>query len=166
MGTIVSAGELPGIRAGLAAAGQRVVLTNGYFDLMHVGHSRYLQRARALGDALVVGVNQDATARRRKDPRRPILPAADRAELLAALACVDYVVVFEEDTAVRLVELLRPDVYAKGGDYGPGGAELPEAAAVAACEGRVVILPFEAGHSTTGIIETILQRYAVPTGEQ
>ena len=160
---MVSAGELPAIGRALAAAGRRVVLTNGYFDLMHVGHTRYLQRARALGDALVVGVNHDATARRRKDPRRPILPAAERAELLAALACVDYVVVFDADTAVHLVELLRPDVYAKGGDYGPGGAELPEAPAVAACGGRVAILPFEAGHSTTGIIETILQRYTAST---
>lgn len=166
MGRLVNAGELPRIRAALAAAGKRVVLTNGYFDLMHVGHTRYLQRARELGDALVVGVNQDTIARRRKDPRRPIQPAAERAELLAALACVDYVVVFEEDTAASLVNLLRPDVYAKGGDYGPGGAELPEAAAVSACGGRVVILPFETGHSTTGIIETILRRYAAPTNEQ
>jgi len=156
---VLPAGELPHLRARATAARQTVVLTNGYFDLLHVGHTRYLQAARALGDLLVVGVNADATARRRKDPRRPILPLDERAELLAALACVDYVVPFAKDSAVDLVRLLRPDVYVKGGDYAPGGAELPEAPAVAAAGGRVVILPYEPGHSTTGIVETVLQRY-------
>jgi rfaE bifunctional protein nucleotidyltransferase chain/domain len=162
MGVVVPAAELPRIRAEQTAEGRRVVLTNGYFDLIHVGHARYLQAARALGDVLVVGVNADATARRRKDPRRPIVPLAERAELLAALACVDYVVPFDEDTAEGLVRLLKPDVYAKGGDYAPGGAALPEAPAVAAVGGRVVILPYEAGHSTTDIVETVLQRYGAP----
>src|SRR2546425_11250520 len=95
-------------------AGKTIVFTNGVFDLLHVGHLRYLQQARDLGDLLVVGVNADATARRAKDPRRPIVPEEERAEVLAGLSCVDYVVVFTEDTAEVLVERLRPDVYTKG----------------------------------------------------
>jgi len=135
-----------------------VVLTNGYFDLLHVGHVRYLRAARALGDLLIVALNADSTARRAKDPRRPIVGEANRAEVLAALACVDCVVVFEEDTAERVVSLLRPDIYAKGGDYDEG--TLPEAPVVQQYGGKVRLLPFEAGHSTTEIVETILERYA------
>ena len=164
MGSVVSLDTLVALRKQLAAEGKRVVLTNGYFDLLHVGHTRYLQRARALGDVLVVGVNTDATARRAKDARRPVLSQGERAELIAALACVDYVVVFDEDTAERLVALLQPHVYAKGGDYASGsGSPPPEAEAVLAYGGQVTILPFEAGHSTSGIIETIVKRYGAPS---
>ena len=157
MGQVVTLPEAGRIRADARAAGRRVVLTNGYFDLLHVGHTRYLQQARALGDVLFVGVNADATARRAKDLRRPILPENERAEMLAALGCVDYVVLFSEDTAQRLVEVLKPDVYVKGGDY--DRASLPEAAAVDEYGGLIEILPFQQGHSTTDIVETVLQRY-------
>ena len=97
--------------------GERVVFTNGCFDLLHVGHVRSLEQARSLGDRLVVGINSDASVRRIKGPARPIVPARQRAEVLAALACVDWVVVFGESTPLRLIRALRPDVLAKGGDW-------------------------------------------------
>jgi D-beta-D-heptose 7-phosphate kinase/D-beta-D-heptose 1-phosphate adenosyltransferase len=98
-------------------AGARIVLTNGVFDLLHVGHVRYLQQASTLGDVLVVGLNSDTSTQRLKGPQRPLIPEDERAEVLAALACVDVVTLFEEDTAETLVAVLRPDVYVKGGDY-------------------------------------------------
>jgi D-beta-D-heptose 7-phosphate kinase/D-beta-D-heptose 1-phosphate adenosyltransferase len=105
------------------AAGARIVLTNGVFDLPHVGHVRYLRQARELGDALVVGVNSDAATRQLKGPGRPLVPAVERAEMLAALRCVDAVTIFDGVTARALVEAVRPEVYAKGGDYaGPDAA--------------------------------------------
>lgn len=167
MGEILTLEALQEKRKGLSAAGRQVVFTNGYFDLLHLGHTRYLQQAKALGDILIVAVNVDATARQSKDSQRPIIPQDERAEVVAALACVDYVVLFEGETAVSLVSLLRPDIYVKGGDYGAeGDAPLPEAAAVEAYGGQVVILPYQAGHSTTDIIETIVRRYAPSTNVQ
>jgi D-beta-D-heptose 7-phosphate kinase/D-beta-D-heptose 1-phosphate adenosyltransferase len=136
-------------------AGQRqVVLTNGFFDLLHVGHARYLQAARAMGDVLVVGVNGDASARAIK-PGRPVVPESERAELLAALGCVDVVVVFNEPTAGNLVSALQPDVYVKGGDWGPGKRVPPEAAIVEQFGGRVAYLPYVPEHSTTALIAQI-----------
>ena len=117
MGKMLDEAELAQIVAQRQATGERAVFTNGVFDLLHVGHARYLKRSRALGDFLIVGVNSDASTRRLKGPERPINPAAERAKLLAALACVDYITIFGDPTASRLVELLRPAVYAKGGDY-------------------------------------------------
>lgn len=132
-----------------------VVFTNGHFDLLHVGHLRYLQAARALGDALVIGLNSDASCAARK-PGRPLVPQADRAELLAALGCVDVVVIFDDLTAARLVEALRPGVYVKGGDWGrPGGPRPPEAEIVEGYGGRVAYLPYVPDRSTTLIIERI-----------
>src|SRR5579884_4167495 len=107
------------------AEGKRVVFTNGVFDLLHVGHVRYLQEARALGDALVVGLNSDASARAIKGQERPLVAQQERAELLEALSCVDAVVIFDEPTADALLQALEPDVYVKGGDYGAQGP--PEA---------------------------------------
>ena len=159
MGRVVSPEEAQRIREELRAAGKTVVLTNGHFDLLHVGHVRCLQQAKELGDVLFVGVNSDASTRLLKGGKRPIIPEDERARLVAALECVDYVVIFEERTAKRLVELLKPDIYAKGGDYGPAGKELPEAEAVAAYGGEVRILPYLPGRSTTDIIRTILERY-------
>ncbi len=159
MGRVVSPEEAQRIREELRAAGKTVVLTNGHFDLLHVGHVRCLQQAKELGDVLFVGVNSDASTRLLKGDKRPIVPEDERARLVAALECVDYVVIFEERTARRLVELLKPDIYAKGGDYGPAGKELPEAEAVAAYGGEVRILPYLPGRSTTDIIRTILERY-------
>jgi len=145
-------------RQGLREAGQTVVFTNGHFDLLHVGHVRYLQAARALGDALIVGLNSDASTRARK-PGRPIVPQEERAELVAALACVDVVVIFDDLTANALVEALRPDIYAKGGDWSrPGGPRPPEAEVVARYGGRVVFLPYVAERSTTALIEKIVEQ--------
>lgn len=141
------------------AAGERVVFTNGHFDLLHVGHLEYLEAARSLGGLLLVGVNGDASTRRLKGPGRPLVPAAERARLLAALRPVDGVVIFEDDTAVALVERLRPEVYVKGGDYAapPGGAArpLPERAPVEAYGGRVVLIDYLQGHSTSALIARV-----------
>ncbi len=135
------------------ADGFKVVLTNGCFDLLHTGHVRYLQAARALGDRLVIGVNSDASVRGLKGPDRPILPEAERAEVLAALRCVDAVVVFDEATASDLLLELAPDIYAKGGDYTPDS--LPETPAATRIGARIAILPFVDGRSTTSLIAAI-----------
>ncbi len=143
------------------AAGRTVAMTNGHFDLLHVGHVRYLQAARQLADALLVGLNSDASTAARK-PGRPIVPQEDRAELLAALGCVDVVVIFDELTAEGLVEALRPDIYVKGGDWNrPGGPRPPEAQVVTRYGGRVVFLPYLPDHSTSAIIQRIR---ALPDG--
>jgi D-beta-D-heptose 7-phosphate kinase/D-beta-D-heptose 1-phosphate adenosyltransferase len=117
MGTVLARAALAEALATWRTAGARVVFTNGGFDLLHVGHIRYLQSARALGDLLVVAVNGDVSLRRLKGPQRPLVPATERAEMLAALACVDYVTIFDDLVATDLIVLLRPAVYAKGGDY-------------------------------------------------
>lgn len=174
------------------AAGERGVFTNGIFDLLHIGHVSYLRQARALGDFLVVGVNSDASTRRLKGPMRPLVPERERAELLAALACVDYVTIFDESTAETIVAALRPAVYVKGGDYAGAGrdsnvlvtsealrrilegdareyptlaglaARLPEAEAVAAYGGTLALIRYVPDHSTTELIERIVERYAEP----
>ena len=138
-------------------AGARVAFTNGAFDLMHVGHVRSLRRARALGDLLVVGLNSDASIRGNKSTGRPVLPQDERAELLAALACVDYVAIFDELTAERLVAAIRPDVYVKGADYAT--APLPEAEIVRGYGGRVELVPLQAGRSTSALIREIVRRF-------
>lgn len=133
----------------------KVALTNGHFDLLHVGHVRYLQAARALADALIVGLNSDASTAARK-LGRPVVPQAERAELLAALACVDAVVIFDALTAEGLVAALHPDIYVKGGDWNrPGGPRPPEASVVERYGGRVVFLPYVPDRSTTAIIARI-----------
>ena len=166
MGEVRTLPEVRAIRQRLREAGRTVVFTNGCFDLLHAGHVRYLAAARALGACLIVGLNDDASVRRLKGSGRPILPAADRAEILAGLAAVDYVVLFEEDTAERLVAELEPDVYVKGGDYGSAGSgagkPLPEAALVGRYGGRVEILDLHPGRSTTDVIQTILKRALSP----
>lgn len=136
----------------------RVVFTNGCFDILHRGHVAYLCAARALGDRLIVGVNTDASIRRLKGPGRPVNSENERAYVLAALACVDAVTLFDEDTPAELIDVLRPDVLVKGGDYTPDrvvGREIVEAGG-----GRVVIIPYIEGRSTTGIIERIRERDA------
>jgi rfaE bifunctional protein nucleotidyltransferase chain/domain len=139
---------------GLQAAGQKVVFTNGCFDLLHVGHVRYLEEARSLGDVLIVGVNTDASVTRlEKGPGRPLTPAADRARVLAACACVDRVVLFGEDTPLELITVLTPNILVKGGDYQINeivGREVLEARG-----GRVVALPFVPGYSTTSLLARI-----------
>lgn len=137
--------------------GKRLVLANGCFDLLHVGHVRYLEGARALGDALLVGINSDASVTRLKGPGRPIMTAADRAELVGSMAVVDGVVIFEEDTAEALVRALRPDVHAKGTDY--TAESVPERAAVREAGGRVAIAGDPKSHATRDLIRLIADRF-------
>jgi len=137
----------------LQAAGKTVVFTNGCFDILHAGHVRYLAGARQLGDCLIVGLNSDSSVRQLKGPNRPVNCQEDRAEVLAGLAAVDYVVVFDETTAENLVAVVQPDVYAKGGDYSI--EKLPEGKIVAAHGGRIVLVPEVPGRSSSNIIEKI-----------
>ena len=139
--------------ARLQGAGRRVVFTNGCFDILHAGHVRYLNAARAAGDVLVLGLNSDASVRRLKGESRPINGEEDRAEVLAGLAAVDYVVIFDEPTAEPLVELLKPDVYVKGGHYTV--ERLPEARIVASYGGETVLIPEVPGRSSTNMIKKI-----------
>lgn len=141
---------LAGHLAGLPGT---TVFTNGCFDLLHVGHLRYLLAARALGDRLVIGLNDDASVRRLKGPKRPLVDEDERAELLAGLECVDYVTLFPEATADALLASLKPTIYAKGGDYTPD--TLPEAPTVRAYGGKIEIITFVPGRSTTGLVEKI-----------
>ena len=151
IGKILSSGELLGLRQRLRAEGKTLVFTNGVFDLLHVGHVRYLAAARALGDALVVAVNSDRTVRELKGPGRPVVNEHERAEVLAALRQIDYVTIFDDISPRSLIATLLPDVLVKGGDYGLDdihGREEVEAAG-----GRVVSLPFVEGMSTSAMIE-------------
>ncbi|HZB94699.1 MAG TPA: adenylyltransferase/cytidyltransferase family protein [Herpetosiphonaceae bacterium] len=157
--------ELLRLRREWRESGQIVVCTNGIFDLLHFGHLDYLTAARSLGDVLVVGLNSDSSTRRYKGPLRPLVPEHERAALLLALAPVDYVTIFDELTAERLVEALQPDIYCKGGDYGSAGSlakPLPEAAIVERYGGRVELIPYLPGHSTTDLIRRIVERYGSP----
>lgn len=157
--------ELIALRKDWGVRGQRLVLTNGVFDLIHAGHVGYLGRARALGDLLVVALNSDASTRALKGPARPIAPQADRAAVLGALCAVDHVTIFDEPTAEAIVAALRPDVYVKGGDYAvadgaaPDLDRLPEARIVAGYGGQVALLPYAAGRSTSEIIRRIREGY-------
>lgn len=158
---ILSREDLANVIARRQANGERGVFTNGCFDLLHLGHVRYLQDARALGNFLVLGLNSDESVLLLKGPGRPLVPALERAEILAALVCVDYVTIFSEKTANTLVELLQPAIYVKGGDYAgaqdgePDLTRLPEARSVLAYGGKIRLIPYLPGHSTTELIATI-----------
>ena len=141
----------------LRVAGKRIVLANGVFDLLHVGHVRYLAAARRLGDVLFVGINGDAAVTRLKGPGRPLLPATERAELLAALRPVDHVVVFEEDTADGLVAAVRPHVHAKGTDYRADA--VPEAGTARAVGAEVAIVGDPKDHATRDLIRLVAERF-------
>lgn len=159
--TVLTPLDLTALGASLRVAGKMVVWTNGCFDLVHAGHVRSLRAARTQGDVLVVGVNSDASVRRLKGPGRPILPAAERAELVAALACVDHVVIFDDDTPEECIRLLRPHVHCKGADYAPPhGKPVPEAALVESYGGRMAYLPLVEGLSTTERIRRIRELLA------
>jgi D-beta-D-heptose 7-phosphate kinase/D-beta-D-heptose 1-phosphate adenosyltransferase len=154
----VSAFELPAEAAAALerwrAAGERIVFTNGVFDLLHRGHAEYLAEARSFGDRLVVGINSDASVRRLKGPSRPIVPEAERAELVGALACVDLTVIFGDDTPLRLIEAVGPDVLVKGADWAEDaivGREFVESRG-----GRVVRVTVREGLSTSAIIDRIV----------
>ncbi len=146
----------------LHAAGGRLVFTNGHFDLLHLGHLVYLEAARALGEALFLGLNGDTSTRRLKGAGRPLIPAAERARLLAALRPVDAVVIFEEDTASALITALQPEIYVKGGDYAVSNAAesapakpLPERPLVEAYGGTVLLIDYLPGHSTSELIARV-----------
>ena len=137
--------------------GERIVFTNGCFDLLHVGHARYLEVARNFGDLLVVGINSDLSVRGLKGEKRPLIPQDERAELLAHLASVDYVTVFDEERPDALIQIVQPSVHVKGGDYNP--ATLPEAEVVRRYGGRIEIVPLVEGRSTTNVIARIRELY-------
>jgi rfaE bifunctional protein nucleotidyltransferase chain/domain len=152
------------LREQLQREGRVVVWANGCFDLIHIGHIRNLQAARALGDVLIVGINTDDSVRRLKGPERPIVSVAERAELLAALECVDYVLIFEELRPDTVLAQLKPDVHCKGGDYAPPhGKPVLEAALIESYGGRIVYLPLVEGRSTTEIVRRIRE---TATGDQ
>ena len=153
---LLSLEALKPVVAALKTSGKTVVFANGCFDLLHVGHIRYLQSARQLGDALVVGLNNDESVRRLKGPQRPLMPENERAEILAALACVDYVVLFQEPTVERLLRVLKPDIQCKGTDYTE--ETVPEREVVRSYGGRVAIAGDPKDHSTRDLIHEIVAR--------
>ena len=152
---IIDMQNLASRAAQLRAAGQRLVFTNGCFDLIHVGHVRYLAAARALGDVLAVGINGDTSVRTLKGPNRPINNERDRAEVLAALESVDFVTIFPDVRATRLLAMVRPAVYAKGGDYTPETLNEEERAVLDEVGAAIQIIPFQPGYSTSRIIEQL-----------
>jgi rfaE bifunctional protein nucleotidyltransferase chain/domain len=152
---IVPWDQLPEWRASFRATGKKLVVTNGCFDLLHLGHVTYLESARQLGDALLVGVNGDAAARQLKGAGRPVNAETDRAAVLAALASVDGVCVFAEPTAVKFLAVARPDVYVKGGDYTLDTLNQDERRMVEQAGGKITIIPMVAGKSTTALLEQI-----------
>jgi D-beta-D-heptose 7-phosphate kinase/D-beta-D-heptose 1-phosphate adenosyltransferase len=139
-------------------AGRKIIFTNGCFDIIHAGHTHYLAKARELGDILIVAVNSDASVRRIKGEKRPLVPEDERADVLAALGCVDFVVIFEEPDPQALIDLLRPDVLVKGGDWREEDVVGRES--VASWGGKVVIIPHRKGLSTTNIVEKIRSVYS------
>lgn len=159
---LVSRGRAAELAAAAAAAGQVVVVANGAFDMLHVGHARYLADARRRGDVLFVAVNSDASVRGLKGPGRPIVPEAERVELLSHLACVDWILLFDEPTVAPVLRELRPHIHAKGTDYTP--ETVPERAVVAAWGGRTAICGDPKDHATTDLIGEILRRFASPSG--
>lgn len=162
---LATANELRERVTALRGEGRRIVFTNGCFDLLHRGHVSYLTRAKALGDALIVAVNGDDSVRRLKGPERPLNPLDDRLGVLEALSCIDHVIAFDEPTPAALIELVRPDIYVKGGDYSLD--TLPEAGQVEALGGQVRILPYMDDRSTTGLIARMrapAARDGVPAG--
>jgi D-beta-D-heptose 7-phosphate kinase/D-beta-D-heptose 1-phosphate adenosyltransferase len=149
--------ELLRIIKNLKAKGNRIVFTNGCFDLLHIGHIRYLEKARTLGDILVVGVNSDSSVRKLKGPQRPVLNVKERAEILSGLECVDYITIFDEIDPLKLITSLKPNVLAKGGDWTK--EQIVGKEVVERLGGEVVIIPFIKGASTSNLIGTILKRY-------
>jgi rfaE bifunctional protein nucleotidyltransferase chain/domain len=150
---VLTIDQLAEVSQQLARDGKRLVVTNGCFDILHLGHVRYLETARRLGDALAVGVNGDESVRSLKGEGRPLNNERDRAEVLAALRAVDYVAVFSEVRATQFLERVRPAIYVKGGDYKPETLNAEERTVLEKIGAQISIIPFETGYSTTGIIE-------------
>lgn len=157
MGRVMSLAAAAEYRGQLRAAGKKVVFTNGLFDLLHIGHLNYLERARELGDTLIVGLNSDYSSRRLKGEAHPIMPEDERGQLLAALRAVDVVVIFDELTATELIRTLEPDIYVKGGDYARKSWPEKEMALALGCQ--VELIPFLKGHSTSQLVERIVARF-------
>jgi D-beta-D-heptose 7-phosphate kinase/D-beta-D-heptose 1-phosphate adenosyltransferase len=154
---IIGKKELLRVIKNLKTRGKRIVFTNGCFDLLHIGHIRYLEKARTLGDILVVGVNSDSSVRILKGPKRPILPAKERAEILSGLGCVDYITIFNEQDPLKLITSLHPHVLVKGGDWTK--EQIVGGDVVERSGGKVVIISFVKGTSTSNLIGTILKKY-------
>jgi D-glycero-beta-D-manno-heptose 1-phosphate adenylyltransferase len=154
MGIVLTLPEIRERIAALKAQGRKVAFANGHFDILHVGHLRYLQAARAEGDVLVVGLNDDASVERLKGPGRPVVPAAERAELLAALEPVDFVVIFDGDTPAPLLADLKPDVHCKGTDYGTP-ERVPEYGVVRSYGGRTALVGDPKDHATSDLISKV-----------
>lgn len=150
---IINRDQIADVVSNSKAAGKTLVFTNGCFDIIHAGHVRYLAEARKLGDCLIVGLNSDRSVQELKGPTRPVNPQDDRAEVMAALAAVDYVVIFDERTAERLISEVKPDIYVKGGDYCI--EDIPEAKIVAGNGGKTVLIPEVVGRSSSNIIKKI-----------
>jgi rfaE bifunctional protein nucleotidyltransferase chain/domain len=158
VGQVLSREQLVEQVTRLKRAGRRIVFTNGCFDLLHPGHIMLLERCRSLGDALVVGINSDRSVRELKGPNRPLLPEQERAEVLAALACVDFASIFDEPTPRELVAAVLPDLLVKGADW---GAYIVGREQVEANGGQVISLPLEPGWSTSGLVQAVVERFAV-----
>ncbi|MBC7327964.1 D-glycero-beta-D-manno-heptose 1-phosphate adenylyltransferase [bacterium] len=158
MGRVLQREELKRVVEELRRQGKKIAFTNGCFDIIHLGHIRYLREAKSKGDVLIVGLNSDESVRKIKGDKRPILPEEERAEILASLNMVDFVVIFNELVPDELIKIVKPDVHIKGGDYSAPD-ELPEAELVRSLGGEVHIAQAVEGKSTTNIIETILERF-------
>lgn len=154
---IVKIDDIANLCAILHRSGKRIALTNGTFDILHAGHVRYLNEARKLADCLVLGLNSDTSVKQYKSDKRPIVPQAERAEVIDSLKAVDYVVIFEETTADNLISKVKPDIYVKGGDYTE--ETLPETFSVKKYGGKIAFINVVEGCSTTNIIEKILDVY-------
>lgn len=154
---IVPWDKLPEWRKAIRATGKKLVVTNGCFDILHLGHATYLQAARNFGDALLVGVNGDNAARQLKGPNRPVNTEMDRAAVLAAIASVDAVCIFAEETAVKFLAAAQPDVYVKGGDYTLETLNQEERQTVEEAGGKIEIIPLVPGKSTTALLKKISQ---------
>ena len=151
MGEVVTAEKLVEVLKNLRQKNKKIVTTNGCFDILHVGHVRYLKQAKNLGNVLIIGLNTDKSVKSIKGPKRPLNSENDRAEVLTSLECVDYVVLFDEDTPDKLLDKIKPDIHAKGGDYNID--TLPEANIIIKNGGKVVFIPLVEGKSTTALIE-------------
>ena len=149
--------DLSNIISEIKADGRKVIFTNGCFDILHVGHVRYLQAARALGDCLVMAVNSDSSVRGLKGEKRPIVPQGERAELLAALECVDYITIFDEPDPLNVIKSIKPSSLVKGGDWSE--SQIIGGDFVKSIGGQVELIPYIEGASTTNIIEEIIERY-------
>jgi len=158
-GKIKSMDQVGRIASGLRKKGRKIVSTNGVFDILHLGHITYLEKAKQLGDVLIVGINSDASVRAIKGPKRPLNSEKARAACVAALRCVDYVVIFNDNDPVKLLSIIKPHIHAKGGDYRGKEGSIVEKGIVERNGGRIALIDMVKGHSTTTLIEKIVSAY-------